>query len=146
MQTVATVEDGKTADGRIRPKSLRPPYRVLSVKWDSGIPEDRMGETAPEVVGDGTNNPAAYVGSTARTIEGIVREIEGAQGEVVAILGVGYQSLPEDSSTTLIRREQFLHGRVTSSVQRDTMIDDGEPGLSPTATFRLGDIVIEEST
>ena len=105
-----------------------------------------MGETAPEVCGDGSNNPAAYVGSTARTIEGIVREIEGAQGEVVVLLGVGYQSLPEDSSTTLLRREQFVHGRVTSSVQRDTMIDDGVPGLTPTATFRVGDIVIEEST
>jgi hypothetical protein len=146
VQTVATMDDGKTADGRIRPRSLRPPHRVLSVKWDSGVPEDRMGETTPEVVGDGSNNPAAYVGSTARTIEGMIREIEGAEGEVVALMGVKYQWVGEESSYTLLRREQFLHGRVTSSVQRDTMIDDGVPGETPSATVRVGDLVIEEST
>jgi hypothetical protein len=146
VQTVATMDDGKTADGRIRPRSLRPPHRVLSVKWDSGVPEDRMGETTPEVVGDGSNNPAAYVGSTARTIEGMIQEIEGAEGEVVALMGVKYQWVGEESSYTLLRREQFLHGRVVSSVQRDTMIDDGVPGETPSATVRVGDIVIEEST
>jgi hypothetical protein len=146
MQLATTVDDGKTADGRIRPRSLRPPHRVLSVKWDGGIPEDRLSETAPEVCGDGSNNPAAYVGTTARTIEGIVREIEGAQGEVVAILGVAHKSFGEDSSLTLVRREQFLHGRVISSVQRDTMIDDGAAGTQQAATFRVGDLVIEEST
>jgi hypothetical protein len=105
-----------------------------------------MGETTPEVVGDGSNNPAAYVGSTARTIEGMIQEIEGAEGEVVALMGVKYQWVGEESSYTLLRREQFLHGRVVSSVQRDTMIDDGVPGETPSATVRVGDIVIEEST
>ena len=146
LQTTATLDDGKTADGRIRPKSLRPPSRILSVAWPNGVPEDRVSETVPQVVGDGSNNPSAWVGMTGHTVEGMFRELGGAEGEVVAILGVAYQAIGEEASKTLNRREQFIHGRITSTIQRDTVMGEGVPGQGGADTVRVGTITIEEST
>lgn len=146
MQTSATMDDGKTADGRIRPRSLRPPHRVLSVAWPNGVPEDRTAETVPQVAGDGSNDPSAWVGMTAHTVEGMFRELAGAEREVVAIMGVAYQAIGEESSKTLLRREQFLHGRITSTFQRDVVMGEGVPGDTANDLVRIGTVVIEEAT
>ena len=146
MQTSATLDDGKTADGRIRPKSLRPPYRILSCAWSAGVPEDRTAETVPQVVGDGNNNPSAWVGTSAHNVEGMFRALGGAEREVVAILGVAYQGIGEESSITLVRREQFVHGRVTSTIQRDVVLGEAVPGDVGNDLVRVGTLVIEEST
>jgi len=146
MQTTATIDDGKTADGRIRPRSLRPPHRVLSVAWPNGVPEDRVYETTPQVVGDGSNNPSAWVGTTTHTVEGLFRELSGAEREVVAIMGVAYQAIGEEGSKTLMRRDQFIHGRITSTIQRDVVLGEGVPGDTARDLVRIGTVVIEEAT
>ena len=146
LTTVPNIDEGKTSDGRIRPRSIRPPHRVLGVNWQYGVPEDRMAETVPQVVGDGSNNPSAWVGATAHTIEGLIRELEGSAAEVVAILGVGYQGIGEESSKTLYRREQFIHGRIVSSVQRDVTMGEGVPGNTADDVVKVGTLTIEELT
>ena len=146
MQTSATLDDGKTADGRIRPKSLRPPYRVVSVAWPNGVPEDRVNETIPQVVGDGSNDPSAWVGTTTHAVEGLFCELAGAEREVVAIMGVAYQAIGEEASKTLQRREQFVHGRITSTIQRDVVMGEGIPGDTARDLVRIGTITIEEAT
>ena len=105
-----------------------------------------MAETVPQVVGDGSNNPSAWVGATAHTIEGLIRELEGSAAEVVAILGVGYQGIGEESSKTLYRREQFIHGRIVSSVQRDVTMGEGVPGNTADDVVKVGTLTIEELT
>jgi len=143
-RTEAPVEDGRTSDTRLHPRSLRPPYRVVSVNWQEGIDESQAQNNGDGVtVGTGSNNAvSAWAGATAHTIEGILRELAGAEIDCVLIPEVSSTAgVSEDGTYTLNRRHQFIHGRITSSVLRDTSIGDGLGEV-----VRVGDLVVEEIT
>ena len=61
-------------------------------------------------------------------------------------MGVAYQAIGEEASKTLQRREQFVHGRITSTIQRDVVMGEGIPGDTARDLVRIGTITIEEAT
>ena len=144
MRTDVTTDDGRTSDGRRHPRALRPAYRTLAINWQEGVDESQAPESGSGTLyGDGTDD-TAFKGTTLHTIEGVLCELGGEAGEVVAIFDVprtGTGAVAEDGSLTLNRRHQFLHGRMTSSFARDGVISASIGDLA-----RGGEVTIEEIT
>lgn len=141
LTTDVASDDGKTSDGRLHPRAVRPAYRTLTVNWQEGVDESQApADGTGNVVGDGFD-ATAWVGATLHTIEGLLCELSGPQREVVAILDCPTGAIAEDGSATLYRRHDWIHGRITSSVARDGVISSTGGDLA-----RGGDLTIEEIT
>lgn len=141
LVTDTASDDGKTSDGRLHPRAVRPAFRTLTVNWQEGVDESQApADGTGNVVGDGFD-ATAWVGATLHTVEGLLCELSGPQREVVAILDCPTGAIAEDGSATLYRRHDWIHGRITSSVARDGVISSTGGDLA-----RGGDLTIEEIT
>jgi len=145
--TSVAQDEGRTSDGRPHPRALRPAARTLTIDWSDGV-DDALAPESGEgaAVGDGANGVVAWAGATAATVEGLLRELRGAESDLVVVLDMPVSDapadelMPEDGTQTRVRRHQFLHGRLTSSVPVDGVITDRG------RLTRISGITIEEIT
>ena len=123
------VEDGRTPDGRIRPRALAPPRRTAEVSWTDGVDTTRAGDGYdPDAIGPSSGGePIANLGATPWTVAGILEELRGSEGEVVFIPWLELDRLDGALSVaTLNRRHHFLHGRIIGSIAIDTAQGDAD--------------------
>jgi hypothetical protein len=128
-------ELAEARDRTIRSLAAAPPRRIVSVAWaDTAIDQtdaDRFGD--PDYILGG-NAAIAGVQSTAYTIEGVAREIEGAVDPIVYLPAIG----PVSSLKVLNRRHEMLYGRLTSGVSIENVLgEEGDSELVRIATITL---------
>ena len=131
-------EIAEARDRTRRAIASAPPRRTASIAWaDTAIDQtavDRDGD--PDYLLGGAGQAIAGAQSTAYTVEGVAREIEGATTPIVYL-----PSVPAGGPLQVVnRRHQLLYGRVTSDISIESVLgeeDDSE-------LVRIATMTIEE--
>jgi hypothetical protein len=131
-------EIAEARDRTRRALAAAPPRRTASIAWaETAIDQtavDRDGD--PDYLLGGAGQAVAGVQSTAYTVEGVAREIEGATTPIVYL-----PAIPAGGPLQVVnRRHQLLYGRVTSDISIESVLgeeDDSE-------LVRVATMTIEE--
>lgn len=133
---LAGTEIAEARDRTTRSIVAAPPRRTVSIAWaDTAIDQtdvDRHGD--PDYL-LGAGQAVAGVQSTAYTVEGVAREIDGADTPIVYLPSVAPMV---GSLAVLNRRHQLLYGRVTSDISVENVLgEEGDNELVRVATMSI---------
>lgn len=133
---LAGTEIAEARDRTVRSVVAAPPRRAVSVAWaDTAIDQtdaDRHGD--PDYILGGAV-AVAGVQSTAYTVEGVARELDGADIPVVYLPSVE----PLRGSLSVInRRHQLVYGRINSNISLENVLgEEGDSELIRVATLTI---------
>ena len=147
IETAANVDLVRLADGTTRTRVLGPCYRTVEINWQDGVDTRTASEDddTPDHHTLAGGIPTMHDRTTPWQLEGILRTTNGPGSPVVYLPEI----VPLESTETsgepldyfaLLRRHQFVFGRLTDAVRLETV--QGDEGVDE--VFRLSLSIREE--